>query len=266
MSNQDPTDPGYWDKIVANYEATGHPFTAFFAEAAVAKLNIGSSTRALDVATGTGAAALAAARAGAHVLAIDFSPGMVQRVLTHGLPRLDAKQMDGQALELPDASFDAVLSIFGVMLFSDWRAGLREMARVTRPGGSAAVAVWKDPHGAAVHLLLCQVCKALYPERKLPAPFAGMNELSDPHRLSSAMIAAGFCDPFVEEITHDFGLKVSALNDAHQLFGLIPLWNTLEASEQTAVFGEIRGRAERGCVGDILPIPSTALIATARRP
>lgn len=266
MSDREVNDPGYWDNAAANYETVAHPFTAYFAEAAVARLNIGSSTRVLDVATGTGAAALAAVRTGADVLAIDFSAEMVQRVLGHGLSRLDAKQMDGQALDLPDASFDAVLSIFGVMLFPDWRAGLREMARVTRPGGSAAVAVWKDPHGAAVHLLLSQVCKALYPKRNLPAPFAGMIELSDPHCLSAAMVAAGFCAPLVEEITHDFRLKVSALNDAHQLLGLIPLWNALEASEQTAVFGEIRGRAERGRVGDILPIPSTALIATARHP
>lgn len=243
-----------------------HPFTAHFAEAAIAKLDIGSSTRVLDIATGTGAAALAAVRTGADVLAIDFSPGMVQRVLAHGLSRLDAKQMDGQALDLPDASFDVVLSIFGVMLFPDWRAGLLEMARVTRPGGSTVVAVWKDPQGAAAHLLLSQVCTALYPERDLPAPFKGMVELSDPHRLSTAMVAAGFRDPLIDEVTHDFRLKVAALDDAHQLFGLLPLWKTLDTGERAAVLAEIRVRTECGRVGDILPIPSTALIATARHP
>ena len=69
--------------------------------------------------------------------------------------------MDGQALDLPDAAFDAVVSVFGVMLFPDWRAGLREMARVTRSGGSAAIAVWKNADGAAVHLLLSQVIRRL---------------------------------------------------------------------------------------------------------
>jgi ubiquinone/menaquinone biosynthesis C-methylase UbiE len=266
MNDQELNDPGYWDKLVPNYEAMAHPFTAHFAEAAVTRLDIDSSARVLDVATGTGAAALAAVRAGADVLAIDFSPGMVQRVLAHGLPGLDARQMDGQALDLPNASFDAVLSIFGVMLFPDWRAGLREMARVTRPGGSAAVAVWKDSQGAAVHLLLSQVCKALYPERDLPPPFKGMIELSDPHRLSAAMVTAGFGDPLVEEVTHDFQLKVAALDDPHRLFEQFPLWKLLEASERAALLGEIRVRAESKRVGDILPIPSTALIVTARRP
>jgi ubiquinone/menaquinone biosynthesis C-methylase UbiE len=264
VSEQDPNDPEYWDKAVANYEAQAQPFTSYFAEAALAKLDIAPSMRVLDIATGTGAAALAAARSGAEVLAIDFSSGMVQRVLSHGVANIAARQMDGQALDLPDASFDAVISVFGVMLFPDWRAGLREMKRVTRPGGSAVVAVWKDVDGAATHLLLSQVRRALYPDLVLPLPFPGMIELSDPRRLCAAMIAAGFSAPSVQEVTHDFQLKVAALDDADRLFGLIPAWSALDASQRQAVLGEVRARAERGRVGDTLPIPSTALIATAR--
>lgn len=54
MSDQRLNDPDYWDALVANYEAQGHPFTAYFAEAALAKLDMGPSTRVLDVATGPG--------------------------------------------------------------------------------------------------------------------------------------------------------------------------------------------------------------------
>jgi hypothetical protein len=91
-----------------------------------------------------------------------------------------------------------------------------------------------------------------------------MIELSDPRRLCAAMIAAGFSAPSVQEVTHDFQLKVAALDDADRLFGLIPAWSALDASQRQAVLGEVRVRAERGRVGDTLPIPSTALIATAR--
>ncbi|GCC47338.1 hypothetical protein chiPu_0031706, partial [Chiloscyllium punctatum] len=93
--------------MVATYEAQSQPFTTLFADAAIATLPIGPSSRVLDVATGTGAAALAAARTGADVTAIDFSAGMVARVGAHGLPNIEARQMDGQALDLPDAAFDA---------------------------------------------------------------------------------------------------------------------------------------------------------------
>jgi ubiquinone/menaquinone biosynthesis C-methylase UbiE len=91
------------------------------------------------MATGTGALALAAARTGAQVLATDFSPGMVACVAAAGLPNVEARVMDGQALDLPDARFDAAFSIFGVIMFPDWRKGLAEMRRVTKPGGYGAV-------------------------------------------------------------------------------------------------------------------------------
>ena len=104
MTDPDPTDPAYWDSAVANYEAQAAPFTGFFAEAALAMLDLRPGQRLLDVATGTGAAALAAARKGMSVTAIDFSHGMIERVRAHGLPNIVARQMDGQFVH-PD--FDA---------------------------------------------------------------------------------------------------------------------------------------------------------------
>jgi ubiquinone/menaquinone biosynthesis C-methylase UbiE len=259
-------DPAHWDKMVATYEAQSQPFTTHFAEAALATLDIGPSSKVLDVATGTGAAALAAARTGAQVTAIDFSAGMVQRVGAHGLPNIDARQMDGQALDLPDASFDAALSVFGVMLFPDWRAGLREMARVTRPGGSAAIAVWKSADGAAVHLLLSRIIRTLYPEFILPSPLMGLVELAHPERLAAAMTTAGFAHPTIAEVTHDFRLNVGGPSDVDRLFEFMPHWSKLDQKQCARVSREFAIQVERGRVGDVFPIPSTALIATAQRP
>ncbi|WP_076864469.1 class I SAM-dependent methyltransferase [Bradyrhizobium mercantei] len=259
-------DPAHWDKMVAAYEAQSQPFTTLFADAAVARLPIGPSSKVIDVATGTGAAALAAARSGADVTAIDFSAGMVARVRAHGLPNIEARQMDGQALDLPDAAFDAAVSVFGVMLFPDWRAGLREMARVTRPGGSAAIAVWKSADGAAVHLLLSQIIRRLYPDTVTPMPVSGLAELADPTRLGTAVVAAGFSDPDVTEITHDFKLNVANPADVDKLFEFMPHWSGLDADQSAAVAHALRSEIEQRRVGDSFAIPSTALIATARRP
>ncbi len=123
MSDQKMDDPKFWDGF-AQYETVAHSFTTLFAKRALEEAELPDGAHVLDVATGTGALAVAAARAGARVLAIDFSPGMVRRVQSYALPNLEARQMDGQALDLPDASFDAAFSNFGVMLFPDWRAGL----------------------------------------------------------------------------------------------------------------------------------------------
>src|SRR5690606_11409635 len=97
----------------------------------------------LDVAAGSGALSLPAARLGARVLAVDISPGMVERLAARaraeGLANLETRVMDGHALELEDNTFDLAASQFGVMLFPDLPRGLSEMARVTRPGGRVLV-------------------------------------------------------------------------------------------------------------------------------
>lgn len=116
-------DPDHWDTAARHYEQTAHPFTTLYAEAALARVALGPEARVLDVAAGTGALALAAARTGAQVLATDFAAGMVARIAAADLPNVEAKVMDGQALALPDASFDAVFSIFGVIMFPDGAKG-----------------------------------------------------------------------------------------------------------------------------------------------
>ncbi|WP_240700187.1 class I SAM-dependent methyltransferase [Sphingomonas gei] len=255
-------DPDRWNEMAKHYEETAHPFTAPFAEAALARIEVTPQTRLLDVATGTGALALAAAWAGAQVLATDFSAGMVARVTAHGLPNLEGRTMDGQALDLPDASFDAVFSIFGVMMFPDWRKGLSEMARVTRPGGHGVVATWQS-EGAATHLLLSQVVRTLFPDRDWRSGLPeGLTYLGNPERLAAEMVAAGYAGPNIETMTHDYLLRMTDLVPETQ-FGLSEDWAALGAVDQKAVIDEVYRRAGGR---EVLPVPSTALIAVATRP
>jgi ubiquinone/menaquinone biosynthesis C-methylase UbiE len=254
-------NPDHWDAAARHYEKTAHPFTALYAEAALARVALGPASSVLDVAAGTGALALAAARTGAQVLATDFSPGMVARIAAAGLPNVEARVMDGQALDLPDAGFDAVFSIFGVIMFPDWRKGLAEMARVTRPGGYGVVATWQD-RGAATFLLLGQIRRKLFPEREGMTMPEAVKALSDPADFARELVAAGFHDPQIEPVTHDYELDVAALTDPDALFGMSPDWASLGDGEKAAVVAEVRRMA-----GDrsILPVASTALIAVARR-
>ncbi|GAA4931499.1 class I SAM-dependent methyltransferase [Streptomyces coeruleoprunus] len=103
--------------------------------------------RVLDVGTGSGPAALAAAGAGADVTGLDLEPGLVRvardRARTAELTGA-ARFVVGDALALPfpDASFDAVLSTFGVMFAPDPARAAAELVRVCRPGGVVAVASW----------------------------------------------------------------------------------------------------------------------------
>ncbi|QAY76988.1 class I SAM-dependent methyltransferase [Sphingosinicella sp. BN140058] len=265
MRHDEMNDPDRWDRMIANYEEQADPFTRRFAEAAVARLPIGPDTRVLDIATGVGAAAFAAAARGAQVLATDFAPGLIARLAAKAGGTIETRVMDGQALALPDAAFDVTMSMFGIMLFPDWRKGLLEMARVTRPGGTGVLGTWKHPAGAATNLLLTEILCERFPELELPAMPEGMGALRDPARLARAMEAAGFETPDIIEVTHDFELRLSTFDDPDRILGLMPHWTMLTADQKLEAVAEIRRRAAVSAVGDVLPIPSTALIAIARR-
>jgi SAM-dependent methyltransferase len=116
------------------------------ASSAVITSAIGPGVRVLDVATGTGNAALIAAEVGAVVTAVDIEPVLIelaeQRALSAGV---DIQWLLGdiEHLPVPDASADVVLSIFGIMYAADHAAAGRELARVTAPGGRVVLASWQ---------------------------------------------------------------------------------------------------------------------------
>jgi SAM-dependent methyltransferase len=104
-----------------------------------------AGTKVLDVAAGTGNMAIAAARLGGEVTAVDYVPSLLDR----GRERARAERLEivfqlGDAEELPfaDGSFDATTSVVGVMFAPDHEQTAAELVRVTRPGGTIALANW----------------------------------------------------------------------------------------------------------------------------
>ncbi|MBN0041395.1 class I SAM-dependent methyltransferase [Cellulosimicrobium cellulans] len=101
--------------------------------------------RVLDVAAGTGNAAIAAALAGADVVASDLTPELLdvgRRAAQERGARLAWEQADAEALPYADASFDVVLSCIGAMFAPQHQATADELVRVLRPGGTLALASW----------------------------------------------------------------------------------------------------------------------------
>ena len=101
--------------------------------------------RLLDVGTASGNTALSAARRRAKVTAIDLVPSLLdrarKRASAEGLA-VDFQEGDAMALAFPDASFDVVMSTFGAIFAPDPVQTAAEMARVCRPRGKIALAVW----------------------------------------------------------------------------------------------------------------------------
>jgi demethylmenaquinone methyltransferase / 2-methoxy-6-polyprenyl-1,4-benzoquinol methylase len=147
-----------FDRIAGVYDAMNSVMTAGmhhrWRRRAVDLAAVGPGTRVLDVATGTGDLAIEAARRGGDVVGMDFSEGMLERARAKAAdPRRSAagsaspaagapirfEQGDALALEHPDDAFDAATVGFGARNFADLERGLREMARVVRPGGRVVV-------------------------------------------------------------------------------------------------------------------------------
>jgi SAM-dependent methyltransferase len=117
--------------------------------ALVAAAGVRTGQRVLDVAAGSGATAIPAALAGGDVVASDLTPELLaagrSAAIAMGVA-LEWVEADAEALPFADASFDTVLSSFGAMFAWNHQAVADELVRVTRPGGTIAMANW-TPEG-----------------------------------------------------------------------------------------------------------------------
>src|SRR4026209_1196089 len=125
-------------------------------EALVQRLGITKGMKVLDLGCGDGTTALPAAKLGADVLGVDIARNLVEagnkRAAKQGLTDLKFQEGDASNLEqLPDKSFDLIVSIFGAMFAPKPFDVAKEMVRVTRPGGRIVLGDWiqNDPTPAA---------------------------------------------------------------------------------------------------------------------
>ena len=132
------------------------PLLQLVAEELVEVVDVMPGERVLDVACGTGNVAVAAARRFAEVVGVDFVPELLQRGRQRAAAEsleIDFREGDVEALPVEDASFDVVLSTFGVMFAPDQRKAAAELLRVCRPGGRIGMANW-TPEGAAGQMFM----------------------------------------------------------------------------------------------------------------
>lgn len=195
-----------WDEIAAGYDRTNTPSQMWVANEGLRRAGLRPGMRFLDVAAGSGALSIPAARLGARVLAADLSPVMLerleQRAREEGLT-VETRVMDGEALELDDDGFDMAGSQFGVMLFPDMPRGIGELTRVVKPGGRVLMNVYGDPRQIEFLGFFVTAIQAAVPS------FTGLPmdppplplQLQDPERLRAELAAAGLRDVVVETIT-----------------------------------------------------------------
>jgi SAM-dependent methyltransferase len=162
---------------------------------------IRDGSRVLDVAAGAGEQTLTAARrAGSRgsVLATDIAPNLLafasELARTAGLRNVETRVMDGENLDLPEGSFDAVISRVGLIYFPDQQRALTGMRRVLKKGGRVAAIVYSTPENNKFFSVPVSIIRR---RAKLPPPLPGQPgpfSLGSPGVLEEAFRKAGFND------------------------------------------------------------------------
>jgi len=194
------------------YEKVFEPLSNAFAARALDLLGIGAGDRLIDVAAGSGGAALAAAARGADVLAVDASPKMVARIMERATGsvaapgRLRADVGDGTTLDLPAASFDMAISIFGIILFPDADLGMREIARVLKPGGRAALVTWTEPEKYELAARLLAAVASVRGPQSPPASLPAQLRFRDHEVFRELFTAAGLAVEIIARVEEHWKL------------------------------------------------------------
>lgn len=138
-----------WDRASSNYEDFWRQQLRPAQDEVLRLADLHAGESVLDLACGTGLVSLPAAHAigpSGRLLGTDISEKMIEEVrrvaAEAGLENTTFERMEAEDLLLPDASFDVVLCSLGLMYVTDFAGSIREMFRVTKPGGRAVAAVW----------------------------------------------------------------------------------------------------------------------------
>ncbi|MBI4347624.1 MAG: methyltransferase domain-containing protein [Elusimicrobia bacterium] len=205
-----------WNKFSAGWKAWDEFVMSWLSPAGAAMIEaarVSPESSVLDVATGTGEPGLSAAEVASRgsVQAVDVAEDMVriaaENAAKRGLKNFQALTYDGLRLPFGDRSFDAVLCRHGIMFMPDPAAGVREFARVCKPGGRVAAAYWlapeRNPWGSLPGKVVIRVLGLTPPPPDAP----GIFRCAKPGLVKGLFEQAGLRDVTDRELTGELAYE-----------------------------------------------------------
>lgn len=256
-----------WNDRSETYETTTAQATTQAIPALLGAVRPRYGIRVLDICTGPGFAAGAAAAIGCHVTGVDFAEDMV-KAATANFPGCRFVTGDAQSMEFEAGAFDAAICNFGVFHFEDPEQATGEAARVLAPGGRYAWSQWQGPDKSA---FFATIFKAVTTHANMdlglpaaPPPF----RFSDPAVATAAMEAVGLEDIDVSEVPIVLPAPAATFMDFFKRFS-VRMTMILERQEPDVlqtIEDEIMSGLSRFNRDGVLQIPMPAIVVSGRKP
>lgn len=214
------------------FDAPALSFWNRFGRQTIELANLQPGMRVLDVCCGTGASAIPAAiKVGAtgSVLGVDLADGLLklarQKSHQQGLTNIEFQCADFSNLDLPSASFDAIVCVFGIFFLPDMEAAVAELWRMLRPGGTLAITSWGARVFEPANETFWNAIATLRPD--LYKQFTPWYRIGEPASLQALVASCGANN-----------VKVFAQTDSHHLVTPEDWWTI-------AIGGGIRGTIDK---------------------
>jgi ubiquinone/menaquinone biosynthesis C-methylase UbiE len=257
-----------WQEKASAYDDFAGQVTVQAMDALLDAAGVAAGTRLLDVASGPGYGAGAAAARGAKAIGVDFAEAMVGEAIKN-FPGAEFQLGDGENLSFEDGSFDAVICPFGLLHMPEPDKAVLEAFRVLVSGSRYAFSVWTTPDTHEFFALVISAIQA-HGNMDVPLPPAPpIFRFSDPEECKAVLENAGFVDTDVKEIS-----PIWKATSGQQVLDMIYKgtvrtaamleYQAPEALEE--IHNDILKGAEAYKTGDAYNLAWPAVIASASKP